>query len=58
MSWGTIGGLAELAGGTRRPPRLTPKRLQEAELVCRGPRFFRAHRAPRRLPASGFAFHF
>ena len=45
MSWGTIGGREELAGGTRRPLRLTPKQLQEAGLVCRGPRFCRARPA-------------
>ena len=45
MSWGTIGGREELAGGTRRPLRLPPKQLQEARLVRRGPRFCRARPA-------------
>ena len=58
MSWGTIGEREELAGGTRRPLRLTPKQLQEAGLVCRGPRCFRGRPAPRRSRASGSAFHF
>ena len=47
MSWGTIGVREELAAGTRRPLRLTPEQLQEAGLVCRGPRFFRARPADR-----------
>ena len=32
-------------GGTRRPQRLTPKRLRETGLVCRGSRFGRARPA-------------
>ena len=48
MSLGTIGGREELAGGTRRPLRLTPKQLEEALLVCFGPRFFRPRPAPGR----------
>ena len=47
MSWGTIGGREELAGGTRRPLRLPPNQRQEAGLVSRGPRFFRARPADR-----------
>ena len=58
MSWGTIGGREELAGGTRRPLRLTLQQLQEAGLVCLGPRLFRGRPAPGRSRASGFAFHF
>ena len=58
MSWGTIGGREELAGGTRRPLRLRPKQLQEAGLVCLGPRFFRGRPAPGRSRASGFSFRF
>ena len=58
MSRGTIGGREELAGGTRRPLRLSPTQLQEAGLVCRGPRFVRARPAPHRSRASGSAFHF
>ena len=58
MSWGTIGGLEELAGGTRRPLRLTREQMQVAVLVCRGLRFFRVRPAPRRSRASGSAFHF
>ena len=47
MSGRTIGGREIFAGGTRKPLRLTPNQLQEAGLVCRGPRFFRARPADR-----------
>ena len=59
MSWETIAGREELAGGTRSPLRLTPKQLQKKlVLVCLGPRFLRGRPAPRRSRASGSAFHF